>query len=162
MRYVLIAQLICLVAVANTAPLVAKLVFGNRWAHPLDCNVAFLDRRPLFGKSKTMRGIVASLALTVATAPIIGLAWTTGLLVGAAAMVGDLFSSFLKRRLDLPPSSKATGLDQVPESLIPLLACRAVVDLSTADIVVGVGIFFVGEVVLARLFYTLKLRDRPY
>jgi CDP-archaeol synthase len=74
------------------------------------------------------------------------LAWTTGLLVGAAAMAGDLFSSFLKRRLDLPPSSKATGLDQVPESLIPLLACRAVVDLYTADIVVGVGMFFVGEV----------------
>jgi len=162
MHYVLIAQLICLVAVANAAPLLAKLIFGHRWAHPLDCNVAFLDGRPLFGNSKTMRGIVASLALTVATAPIIGLAWTTGLLIGAAAMAGDLFSSFLKRRLDLPPSSKATGLDQVPESLIPLLACRAVVDLSTADIVVGVGMFFVGEVVLARLFYALKLRDRPY
>ena len=77
-------------------------------------------------------------------------------------MAGDLFSSFLKRRLNLPPSSKATGLDQVPKSLIPLLACRAVVDTSAADIVVAAGVFFVGEVVFARLFYALKLRDRPY
>jgi CDP-2,3-bis-(O-geranylgeranyl)-sn-glycerol synthase len=162
MHYVLIAQLLCLVAVANTAPLFAKLVFGHRWAHPLDCSVAFLDGRPLFGNSKTMRGIVASLAATVAAAPIVGLTWATGLLVGATAMAGDLFSSFLKRRLNLPPSSKATGLDQVPESLIPLLACRAVVDVSAADIVVAAGVFFVGEVVFARLFYALKLRDRPY
>jgi CDP-2,3-bis-(O-geranylgeranyl)-sn-glycerol synthase len=149
-------------AVANTAPLLAKRLFGHLWAYPLDCNVAFLDGRPLFGKSKTMRGLVASLAATVATAPIVGLTWTTGLLVGGTAMAGDLFSSFLKRRLNLPPSSKATGLDQLPESLIPLLACRAVVDVSAIDIVVAASVFFVGEVVFARLFYALKLRDRPY
>ena len=162
MHYVLIIQLICLLAVANTAPLIVKLVLRNRLEHPLDCNVAFLDGRPLFGKSKTMRGIVASLAMTVALAPIVGLAWMIGLVVGITAMAGDLLSSFIKRRLDLPPSSKATGLDQVPESLLPLLACRAWVDLSAADIALAVGVFFVGEVVLARLFYALKLRDQPY
>ena len=162
MHYVLIIQLICLLAVANTAPLIVKLVLRNRLEHPLDCNVAFLDGRPLFGKSKTMRGIVASLAMTVALAPIVGLAWMIGLVVGITAMAGDLLSSFIKRRLDLPPSSKATGLDQVPESLLPLLACRAWVDLSAADIAIAVGVFFVGEVVLARLFYALKLRDQPY
>ena len=162
MHYVLIIQLICLLAVANTAPLIAKLVLRNRLEYPLDCNVTFLDGRPLFGKSKTMRGIVASLAMTVAFAPIVGLAWMIGLVVGITAMAGDLLSSFLKRRLNLPPSSKATGLDQVPESLIPLLACRTWVDLSAADIATAVCVFFVGEVVLARLFYALKLRDQPY
>jgi len=162
MHYVLIFQLTCLLAAANTAPLLAKLVFGNRLAQPLDGNVAFPDGRPLLGKSKTIRGIFAALALTLVLAPIVGLAWTTGLLVGATAMAGDLLSSFLKRRLNLPPSSKATGLDQIPESLIPLLACREVVDLSAADIAVAVGVFFVGEIVLSRLFYALKLRERPY
>jgi CDP-2,3-bis-(O-geranylgeranyl)-sn-glycerol synthase len=138
------------------------------WSSDIDGHIRliaalhFLMVAPLFGKSKTIRGVVASLAVTVATAPIVGLAWTTGFLVGATAMAGDLLSSFLKRRLDLPPSSKATGLDQVPESLIPLLACRAVIDVSAADIVVAAGLFFVGEVIFARLFYTLKLRDRPY
>jgi hypothetical protein len=57
-------------------------------------------------------------------------------------MAGDLFSSFLKRRLNLPPSSPALGLDQVPESLFPLLACRYSLPLTPIDIVFGVGIFF--------------------
>lgn len=162
MHYLLVIQLICLLAVANTAPLIAKLAFRDRFVHPLDCNVTFLDGRPLFGKSKTIRGIVASLALTGMSAPIVGLSWMIGLLVSITAMAGDLLSSFIKRRLDLPPSSKATGLDQIPELLIPLLVCCTVIDLSVADIVTAVGSFFVGEVFFARLFYALKLRDQPY
>ncbi len=162
MHYTLILQLTCLLAAANTAPLLAKLVFGNRLAQPVDGNIAFLDGRPLFGKSKTIRGIVAALVLSAIVGPIVALDWTTGLLVGVTAMVGDLFSSFVKRRLNLPPSSKATGLDQLPESLIPLLACRQLVDLSAADIVVIAAVFFVGEIAFARLFYALKLREKPY
>jgi hypothetical protein len=37
---------------------------------------------------------------------------------------GAPLSSFIKRRLALVPSSQAIGLDQIPESLFPLLACR--------------------------------------
>ena len=37
---------------------------------------------------------------------------------------GDLFSSFVKRRLDLASSSMAIGLDHIPESFFPLLASR--------------------------------------
>jgi len=77
-------------------------------------------------------------------------------------MAGDLFSSFLKRRMRLPAGGRATGLDQVPESLFPLLACRAALSLTLLDIAVGVGIFLVGEVVLSRLLFKAHLRDRPY
>jgi hypothetical protein len=56
---------------------------------------------------------------------ILRLGWTIGVVVGSMAMLGDLFSSFVKRRLNLPPSSRATFLDQVPESLFPLLASRS-------------------------------------
>jgi CDP-2,3-bis-(O-geranylgeranyl)-sn-glycerol synthase len=77
-------------------------------------------------------------------------------------MVGDLLSSFLKRRLHLASSSKATGLDQIPESLFPLLACRSALSLTTLDIAVGCAIFFAGEILLSRLFFWLRLRDRPY
>ena len=84
------------------------------------------------------------------------------LLVAAAAMAGDLLSSFLKRRLGLAASSKATGLDQIPESLFPLLACHSVLSLTAIDIVAGCAIFFVGEVLLSHLFFRLRLRDRPY
>jgi|SRR5271155_727269 len=88
--------------------------------------------------------------------------WKIGLLVGSFAMAGDLFSSFCKRRLSLPSSSRASGLDQIPESLLPLLACRDLLALTAADIVVCVAMFVIGEVVLSRLLYAVRLCDRPY
>jgi hypothetical protein len=63
-------------------------------------------------------------------------------------MIGDLFSSFCKRRFGLPSSSRARGLDQIPEALLPLLACRDLLILTGGDIVLCVVVFVVGEVVL--------------
>ncbi|MBV9815661.1 MAG: CDP-archaeol synthase, partial [Alphaproteobacteria bacterium] len=118
--------------------------------------------RPVFGRSKTIRGIVLAGVATTAAAPVIGLRWEIGLLVGGFTMAGDLFSSFCKRRLGLPTSSRASGLDQVPEALLPLLACRELLALTAADILVCVVMFAAGEVVLSRLLYAFRLRDRPY
>ena len=122
----------------------------------------FFDGRPLFGPSKTIRGILISVLITTASAPLVGLDLTIGAIVAGAAMAGDLFSSFVKRRLNFPPSSRALGLDQVPESLFPMLACRDALSLTIADIALGVGIFFVGELILSRLLYQVHLRDEPY
>jgi len=77
-------------------------------------------------------------------------------------MAGDLFASFLKRRMQLPAGSRATGLDQVPESLLPLLACRSALSLTALDITVVVVAFFLGEVFLSILFYKLHFREHPY
>ena len=142
--------------------MIAKKVLGDRYSYPLDGNLRFADGRPVLGRSKTIRGIVLAVLVTTAGAPLIGLGWKTGLLVGSFAMAGDLFSSFCKRRLGLPSSSRASGLDQVPESLLPLLACRDLLALTAADIVICVAMFVIGEVVLSRLLYSLRLRDRPY
>jgi CDP-2,3-bis-(O-geranylgeranyl)-sn-glycerol synthase len=95
-------------------------------------------------------------------APLIGLQFKIGLLVAATTMAGDLLSSFLKRRFGLASSSRATGLDQIPEALFPLLACRSVLSLTLVDIAAGCAIFFVGEILLSRVFFRLRLRDRPY
>jgi CDP-2,3-bis-(O-geranylgeranyl)-sn-glycerol synthase len=77
-------------------------------------------------------------------------------------MAGDLFSSFVKRRLNVPPSARARGLDQVPESLFPMLACSDALSLAIADIALGVGLFFIGEIILSRLLYQIHVRDEPY
>ncbi len=162
MHPVAILQLLVLLSLANGAPVIAKKLFGSTLATPLDAGRRFIDRRPLFGRSKTIRGVVISVILTTAAAPLLGLELSTGAIVGATAMAGDLFSSFVKRRFNLPPSSRATGLDQIPEALFPLLACRGSLSLTPADIVVGVAAFFAGEVLLSRVFYWLGLRDEPY
>jgi len=147
---------------ANGTPIAAKKVFGPRFARPLDGGIKLYDGRPLFGHSKTIRGILTSILITTASAPLIGLDMTIGAVVATAAMAGDLFSSFVKRRLNFPPSSQALGLDQVPESLFPMLACREVLSLTIADIALGVGVFVIGELILSRLLYQVHLRDRPY
>jgi hypothetical protein len=162
MHFVALAQMLILLSLANGSPLIAKRILGEIFAIPLDGNVQFVDGRPLFGPSKTIRGIVVSLLVTALGAPLLGLPIWIGLLVAAAAMAGDLLSSFLKRRFGLAASSKATGLDQIPESLFPLLACRSVLSLTAIDIAAGCAIFFIGELLLSHLFFRLRLRDRPY
>jgi CDP-archaeol synthase len=162
MHYMALAQVLILLSAANASPVIAKLILGKAYATPIDGNTRFIDGRPLFGPSKTIRGVVVSLLVTALAAPLMGLQFKFGLLVAAAAMAGDLLSSFLKRRFGLAPSSRATGLDQIPEALFPLLACRSAFSLTGIDIAAGCVIFFVGEVLLSHLFFRLRLRDRPY
>ena len=162
MQLLHILQILVLLTFANGTPIVAKKIFGSRLALPLDAGIIFFDGRPVFGASKTMRGIVVSILITSAIAPFIGLDLTIGAIVASSAMAGDLFSSFVKRRLNFPPSSQALGLDQVPESLFPMLACRDALSLTIADIALGVGIFFIGELILSRLLFRAHLRDEPY
>jgi len=162
MQLLHILQILVLLTFANGTPIVAKKIFGSRFALPLDAGIIFFDGRPVFGASKTMRGIVVSILITSAIAPFIGLDLTIGAIVASSAMAGDLFSSFVKRRLYFPPSSQALGLDQVPESLFPMLACRDALSLTIADIALGVGIFFIGELILSRLLFRAHLRDEPY
>ena len=103
--------------------------------------------------SKTIRGVLLAILVTSAGALLIGVGLKIGTLVGGIAMAGDLFSSFLKRRIDLPPSSRAIGLDQVREALFPLLACREALSLTALDIASSVAVLFVGELLLSRLLY---------
>jgi CDP-diglyceride synthetase len=157
-----ILQLLILLMLANGTPVVAKKILGERFAYPLDGGVEFVDGQPLFGRSKTIRGVVLAVLVTMVGAPLIGLGWAIGFLVGSLAMAGDLASSFLKRRMAFPPSSRASGLDQLPEALLPLLACRNLLSLTMADIGAGVALFFIGELLLSRVLYAFRLRDRPY
>jgi CDP-2,3-bis-(O-geranylgeranyl)-sn-glycerol synthase len=157
-----IIPLLFLLTVANGTPLIVRKVLGNRFSYPVDCGREFIDGRSVFGPAKTMRGVVCAILVTIAAAPLVGLGWKIGLMVGGLAMVGDLFSSFLKRRLGRSSSSPIVGVDQVPESLFPLLACLGPLSLTFADVVVGVAIFFIGELALSRVLYAFDLRERPY
>ncbi len=155
-------QLMVLLALANSAPIIAKKVFGRRLSYPLDAGIRLFDQRPLFGPSKTVRGLISSILVTTAGALLVGVQPGIGVLVAGAAMAGDLVSSFVKRRLNFLPSSQAVGLDQIPESLLPLLVCREVFSLTAGDIALGVAVFFVGELILSRVLYAIHLRDEPY
>jgi CDP-2,3-bis-(O-geranylgeranyl)-sn-glycerol synthase len=155
-------RLLLLLAVANVSPIVAKRLFGPRWRTPLDGGVRFFDGRPLLGPSKTVRGAIAAIVATALAAPVLSIPIGLGALMGAAAIAGDALSSFTKRRLGLESSRQAMGLDQIPESLLPLLAVQGPLDLSLIQILGITLLFFALEIPLARLFYRLGIRDTPY
>jgi CDP-archaeol synthase len=162
MQLWVITRLIFLLILANGTPVVAKKILSNRFSRPLDSGARCPDSQPLFGVSKTIRGILLSVLMSAVGASLVGLGCKIGTLLGSVAMLGDLFSSFLKRRMRLPASSRAIGIDQVPESLFPLLACRSALSLTVLDIAVAVVTFFIGEILISRFLYKFHLRDRPY
>lgn len=157
-----VLQVLALVTLANSAPVVTKKILGDRFNWPLDFGVELPDRHRLLGPSKTIRGVVLGVVCSGAGAPLIGLEPSLGALIGALAMAGDLLSSFVKRRLNRPASSQAIGLDQIPESLLPLLACIDRFGLTDWDIAAGVLVFLVGELLISRLLFRMHLRDQPY
>ena len=114
MPKLVLLQLLTLLTLANGSPVLAKRM-GSDLAYPLDGAPRFLDGRPLLGPSKTIRGLLISIIITSASAPLLGLDLKIGFIVGTTALEGDLIASFVKRRLGLPASSRATGLDQIPD-----------------------------------------------
>jgi hypothetical protein len=56
----LLLQLLILLVVANGSAVVAKKLLGVTFARPLDGGALFVDGQPIFGPSKTIRGIVVS------------------------------------------------------------------------------------------------------
>ena len=162
MNAVLDLKLLALLAVANGTPVIATRVLHARGAYPLDGYAQWSDGRRLLGPSKTFRGVILSVAATALAAALLGFSPALGALIAFFAMAGDLTSSFVKRRLDWAPESRATGLDQIPESLLPPLVLAAQLSLSVNDIVMVVSLFFAGEIVLSRWLYRLHVRDRPY
>lgn len=151
-----------LLLVANGAPILARKLFNHRFDQPLDRDMMFLDGRPLLGPKKTYLGLIASVIMTPLAAVLLNLTAWVGVLVASLAMLGDLLSSFIKRRMGLDSSDRYLGIDQVPESLLPLWVLRDELELEAPDIFILVVAFFIVELVLSRILFRLKIRDRPH
>lgn len=154
----LVSKLVVLLVIANASPVVASLVLGKRWDQRLDGGYTLPDQQPLLGASKTIRGLVASILVTAALAPVFGLSILQGAGFGLLAMLGDLGSSFIKRRLGLASSHSVPLLDQLPETLLPLLAMQTALPASAPEIAAAVAVFIVLDLVLSRL--PGKIRQR--
>ncbi len=160
--YVAFGASLLMLVIVNGAPIVARALLRDRLAAPLDGHRLAPDGRPWLGNSKTIRGVVAAVLAGAISAPLLGYSPTMGGALGLLAMSGDLLSSFTKRRLGIPSSGMALGLDQIPEVLLPLVALRAPLGLSWQDVVMEVALFLIVELALSKLLFHLRLRKRPY
>lgn len=157
-----IAVALLLLVSANAAPILARNVFRQRYACPLDAGLKLSDGQPLFGHSKTWRGLVCAVFCVTVVAGLLGFDPVVGGLFGLLSMLGDLFASFCKRRLGKTASSRARGLDTLPESLLPAWILSTPLGLSALDIVLLVVLFFVIEEFVSPLLYKWHIRKRPY
>ncbi|MNL55955.1 hypothetical protein D3C87_1794080 [compost metagenome] len=137
-------------------------MLGNRFDTPIDLGYKLPDGNPVLGPGKTIRGLLVAVIATMLAASVLEIPVSIGLALGATSMLGDLISSFIKRRLGLKPHAQAFGLDQIPEALLPLLVLQGALELSAIDITVIVGVFTAGEVMLSRLLFRLGIRETPY
>lgn len=157
-----VLEALLLIMAANGAPiLLVRLLPGIRlW--PVDGGRCLRDGRRLFGHSKTWQGVWAAVGGTTVLAMLLGHAWFVGAAAGAAAMVGDLFSSFIKRRMGIPASGQALAVDQLPEALLPALVLTFWLPLTVLEVLVVVLLFFVLELPLSRVLFHLGVRKKPY
>jgi CDP-diglyceride synthetase len=155
-------KLMLLLLVANGAPILLRWLLEGRTTRSVDGGLLLADGQPLFGTTKTIIGLMASLVATSFVAWLIGWSPLTGCYFAILAMAGDLLASFIKRRLAIPPSGMAPGLDQIPESLIPLLGVRGIFDLGWIQILVLVLLFIALDYILSFFLYLLHIRKHPY
>ena len=146
----IVIQCITLVIVANGAPILFEQLLGRRFCDPIDAGIVLGDGHPLLGPSKTWRGVAAALLVTGFAAALIGLPWLLGVVAAFCAMIGDCLSSFVKRRLGLAAGGRAVGLDQIPESLLPALACAASLRLGPVEVFIIVAVFTVGHMTVSQ------------
>jgi CDP-2,3-bis-(O-geranylgeranyl)-sn-glycerol synthase len=155
-------EILALLVVANGAPIIAARMMRSVAAQPIDLGRSLSDGHPLFGTSKTWRGVIAALLSCAMCAPLLGFTPAFGLFFAALSMTGDLCASFVKRRRGLAPSDQALGLDQLPEALLPSLYAVAVTEIPWWWVLLLPALFMLLELLVSRPLYLLKIRKRPY
>jgi hypothetical protein len=144
-----ILTLLALVVLANGLPALLGLLLDP--ARPLDGGTLMADGRPLFGPSKTWRGLAVAAVGTMLGGLALGLHWTLGIGVAAGAMLGDLIASCTKRRLGRPAGATVPILDQIPEVAIPALVAKTELALSWPDVTVVILAFVLLDLSLTPL-----------
>jgi hypothetical protein len=126
----LFIKLLILFWLINFAPPFLAQVFESKWSRPADGGYLSPDGRPLFGRHKTTRGVLTGIITGGLIGPALGFPLWLSLSAWILNMLGDLFSSFLKRRLSFPSGDTVPGLDQVPEGLLPFILIAPFYSLS--------------------------------
>lgn len=158
----LLVKTLVLIALANFSPILLRKLLGQRCSMPVDGGLTLKDGYRLLGDSKTIRGVISALVLVSLVGGLLGFSLFFSAMIALLAMVGDLLSSFIKRRRGLMSSERAFGLDQLPESVLPLLFAFVVGVISFYQVLLGAVVFFCFAVWISPLLFWLGIRARPY
>ena len=146
-------------AIANVVPvLVKKLSVLNM---PVDLNCQF-HGQSLFGKNKTIRGLVFGCLASTISGYLIFQKPIFGLKTGFLALLGDLIGSFIKRRFSVAPGVVCFPLDQMDWSVLPIIY---IYTNSLISIKQALSLFFICTVlhpVVNLIGYYLKFKKNKF
>jgi len=143
----------------NGLPPLAAILLDRRFALPVDGNRLFFDGQPIFGRNKTIRGVIAGTTGGAILAPLLGVSWWIGMTAGLLAMIGDLLSSFLKRRVGADSGKSVPLLDQLFESLLPLIFLNRYLSFTLSRTIAILALFTLLVYLSSRLW--LHITERP-
>jgi len=158
--------------VANATPVVAVKIIGR--STPIDRGLHAWDGRRLFGDGKTVEGLLSGIfAGTIIGILIYYLAplnvfrgLSEPLLLSVGAMGGDIFGSFVKRRLGMERGKPLPILDQLGFLIFSLLFSISIYGvpewLSIDVFLILLLITFILHITTNMFAYLIKLKDKPY
>jgi predicted MPP superfamily phosphohydrolase len=152
--------LILLWLINFTPPLLAHIL-EDKWNGALDRGRLFRDGKPLLGDHKTTRGCCGAVIAGTVLGAVFGLSWWVGFLSAVLSMLGDLGSSFLKRRMGMRSGNVVPGLDQIFEGAFPFLVLSPVFSLGMLEVGTLVTLFSIGAFV-GSWFFKVILLMKPY
>jgi uncharacterized protein len=124
------AKVLCLLLCINAVPSLLGLFLPRTLNVPLDNHRKFLDGYPVLGSHKTIAGVVSGILTGGVLGYIMGFSLILGLTAGFLGMLGDLFTSFLKRRFHLAEGTDLPLIDQAFQGGLPLLLLQGACSLS--------------------------------
>ncbi len=158
--------------IANSAPVI---LHGKT---PLDMGQKFLDKQPLLGKSKTIKGFVAGVFAGTVTGALIAAAlpylWhtsfndkvLTAFLLSLGAMTGDSIGSFIKRRRGILSGQESKITDKVWFLIGALIFAfplyNGKINLEILDIALLFALTFFLHISFNRIAHVLKLKKVPW
>ncbi len=154
-------KILFLLWLINFAPVFLAHLLGPRWNAPIDGRRTHRDGRPLLGPHKTIRGFLAALLMGTIAGIAMDFSWWTGFVCALLSMAGDLTSSYIKRRRDLPSGSLVPGLDQFFEGAFPLIFLAFFHDFGLGALVALTLVFMAGAY-WGSWFLKEVLLSKPY
>jgi CDP-2,3-bis-(O-geranylgeranyl)-sn-glycerol synthase len=164
LRIVELMYLMLPVFIANMAPPFVK--FWPGWNGPISPR--------WLGEHKTVVGFAFGVAAATATTAIQhSFAWRGGLVdykvwlpmglsCGLGAMGGDSLKSFFKRRLGIAPGVRWIPADQLDFVLGGLIALSLWTRLTWLDVLLVLGLSFIGDIAVNQLAFRIGVRDTKW
>lgn len=145
-------KILFLLWLINFAPPLTAFFFEEKGAQPLDFGKRMGDGKPIFGAHKTIRGIGAGIGTGMLLGVVFGFPLWIGGGCGVLSMLGDLCSSFLKRRMGHQSGKDIPGLDQGVEGLLPLVLLKYQLPLAWSTTLMLLVLFSVGAYIGSVLY----------